>query len=72
MWNDAEIFGDDEEKNLLHKPSATILSYPLITCGEFTSKGAFKNLTGSEEENKLWKKLSLEYRVDKNTLPTFL
>jgi len=72
MWNDEEIFGSDEKKNSLHKPNATILSYPVITCGEFANKGSFKNLTGSEEENELWKKLSLECRVDKNTPPAFL
>ena len=72
MWNDEEIFGSDKEKNLLHKPNATILAYPVITCGEFAHKGSFKNLTGSEEENELWKRLSLEYRVDKNTPPAFL
>ncbi len=72
MWNDAEIFGNDEEKNLLHKPNVTILSYPVITCGEFAHKGSFINLSGSEEENELWKKLSLEHRVDKNTPPAFI
>jgi len=72
MWNDEELFGGDEEKNLLHKPNASILAYPVITCGEFAHKGSFKNLTGSEEENELWKRLSLEYRVDKNTPPAFL
>lgn len=72
MWNDAEIFGDDEKKNLLHKPNATILSYPVISCGEFGHKRSFVNLIGSEEENELWKKLSLENRVDKNTPSAFL
>ena len=72
MWNDAKIFSDDEEKNRLHRPNASVLCYPVITCGEYAHKGSFVNLSGSETENELWRDLSLENRVDKNTPPAFL
>lgn len=72
MWNDEEIFGNAMNKNLLHRPNATILSYPVITCGEYAHKGSFRHLSGCDEENETWRKLSLENRVDKNTPPAFL
>lgn len=72
LWNDEEIFGNDEEKNKYHKPNATILCYPVITCGEYAHKGSFKNLTGTEEECELWHSLSLENCVDANTPSAFL
>ena len=72
LWNDKEIFTDDQIQNKLHKPNASILCYPVITCGDHAHKGSFVNLTGSEVENELWEKLSLEKRVSKNTPPTFM
>ena len=72
MWNDEEVFGSDENKNLLHKPNATVLSYPVITCGEYAHKWSFRRLSGCDEENEIWRKLSLENRVDENTPPAFL
>jgi len=72
LWNDGSLFSDDEEENKLHKPNATILSYPVISSGEFAHKGSFKSLTGSETQNELWEYLSLENKVDKNTPPAFL
>lgn len=72
LWNDSKIFSGEEETNMLHKPNATILSYPVITYGEFAHKGSFVNLTGSETENELWRELSLENRVNSSTPPTFL
>ncbi len=35
-----------------HKPNALILSYPVITAGEWAHKGSFKNLLGKEELTK--------------------
>ncbi len=32
-----------------HKPNALVLSYPVITAGEFAHKGSFRNLLGKEE-----------------------
>ena len=72
MWNDEEVFGNDEDKNLLHRPNVTVLSYPVITCGEYAHKWSFRRLSGCDEENETWRKLSLENRVDENTPPAFL
>lgn len=72
LWNDTEIFSADEKANRLHKPDATVLCYPVITSGKYRHNGSFVNLTGSETENKLWKELSLETRVNADTAPTFI
>ena len=72
MWNDKTIFSLDTEQNELHKPNASILCYPVITCGEYAHKGSFINLTGCEKENDKWLAYSLENRVDENTPPAFL
>lgn len=72
LWNDKELFGTDEEKNRLHRPDYTILSYPVISCDEYAHKGSFITLTGQEEKTPLWDILSLEKHVDKNTPPAFI
>ena len=56
----------------MHKPNAQILSYPVITSGEFAHKDSFKNLTGTDDEVKhLWSSLSLERRITDIIPPTF-
>ena len=71
LWNSKEIFGDDEAKNRYHRPDASILCYPVITCGDYAHKNSFKNLTGMEE-CEFWNTLSLENCVDETTPETFL
>ena len=57
----------------MQKPNAQILSYPVITSGEFAHKDSFKNLTGTDDEsNHLWSSLSLERRITDIIPPTFL
>lgn len=72
MWNDETIFSSNREENEIYRPNASILCYPVITYGEHAHRGSFINLTGSETENELWKKYSLENRIDENTPPAFL
>ena len=72
LWNDREIFGDDEKENLLHKPNASILCYPVITSGAKAHQGSFINLIGEDKSDPLYTKLSLENAVDDNTPPAFL
>lgn len=72
LWNDKEIFGNDEKNNRLHRPDASILCYPVISCDDYAHKGSFIALTGQNEKTPLWDKLSLEKRVDKDTPPAFI
>ncbi len=56
----------------LEKPNALILSYPVITGGEFAHKGSVNYLYGvdaTEQERDLF---SLEKHVSQNTPPTFI
>lgn len=52
------------------KPNAVILSYPVVTIGEFTHIESRDNITGGDE--KLYDKLSVDKRVDRNTVPAFI
>lgn len=52
------------------KPDAAILSYPVVTMGEYTHGGTRSNITGKELA--LYDKLSVEKRVDKNAPPAFI
>ncbi len=72
LWNDSKIFSDDESKNRLHRPNASVLCYPVITCDEYAHKDSFIALSNSKEKTPLWDEISLEKRVDKNTPPAFI
>lgn len=64
----AKEAGDDAEKL---RPNGLILSYPVITSGEFAHRGSFEMLLGDRNEE-LARELSLEYQVNKDTPKTFL
>ncbi len=54
----------------LNKPNGMILSYPVITSGEFAHRGSFNAISAVTPE--LLEKTSLEKQVDKNTPPAFI
>ena len=55
------------------RPDAVILSYPVITSGEFAHRGSFEFLLGDLANDPEWlSRLSLETRVDGDTPPAFL
>ncbi|MBD5131776.1 MAG: alpha/beta hydrolase [Clostridiales bacterium] len=51
-------------------PDAVILSYPVVTMGEYTHEGTRSVITGGDEM--LRKNLSIDKRVDKNAVPAFI
>ena len=67
---DTNKLGIDSE---MVKPNGMILSYPVITSGEFAHTGSFECLLG-EDYNDLDKRKeqSLEFQVSRDTPPTFL
>lgn len=73
FWNKpllSETLGVDAK---MIQPNGLILSYPVITSGEFAHQGSFKNLLGDDYEDlEKRKEQSLEYQVTKDTPPTFL
>lgn len=55
------------------KPNAMILSYPVITSGQYAHRGSFQALLGNQcEDEVLLDLLSLEKQVTMETPPTFL
>lgn len=54
------------------KPNALILSYPVITSGEFAHRSSFEMLTGCKEDCEENQKFSLEKHVTDKMPPTFL
>lgn len=59
-------------KKFSNKPDALILSYPVITSGEYAHRGSFDNLLGINATDELLEHMSLEKQVSKNTPPTFI
>lgn len=53
------------------KPNGLLLSYPVISSGEFAHVGSFKALL-ADEYNEMKDEMSLENQVTKDTPPTFL
>ena len=55
------------------RPAGMILSYPVITSGKYAHKGSFANILHDEvnDEDKR-REVSLETRVDENTVPAFI
>lgn len=70
LWNDAMLSETLGVSTDMLKPNALILSYPVISSGEFAHVGSFDNLTG--EDVALREYLSLEKRVGAHVPPTFL
>lgn len=70
MWNSELIkgFGLDSEAV---RPDGMLLSYPVITSGEFAHRGSFTNLLGTQYD-KLVDEVSLENKVTKDTVPAFI
>jgi len=63
---------DGELEGVSARPDLAILSYPVITSGEFAHRGSFTNLLGEEASEDERKTMSLEHAVGENTPPTFL
>jgi acetyl esterase/lipase len=56
----------------MNAPNALILSYPVITAGEFAHQGSFNNLLGAKPEPEVLQEMSLETQVNKDLPPTFI
>ncbi|MCR5556636.1 MAG: endo-1,4-beta-xylanase, partial [Butyrivibrio sp.] len=70
-------FDDIEDKNpefnaFSNRPDGVILSYPVITTGEFTHKDSVRALLGNEPTNEELEYFSLEKQVKDNTPPCFI
>ena len=59
-------------KEMSNRPDAVLLSYPVITTGEYAHKDSFELLLGPEPTKELLVWASLEKQVSSDTPPTFL
>ena len=72
LWN------RDYVKNALgyqqgeHRPNGMILSYPVITSGEFAHRDSFKHLLLDRYSDELLAETSLEKQVSADTVPAFI
>ena len=61
----------NEDQNIL-RPDAVILSYPVITAGEYAHEGSFRLLLGDSPSDEMKELMSLEKQIKVSTPPIFL
>lgn len=71
-WHEFEKSEKGEYASVSAKPNAVILSYPVITSGEYAHKDSFKMLLGVDASEEELKYMSLEKQVTENVPPCFL
>lgn len=54
------------------RPDGMILGYPVISCGAKGHQGSFNRLLGDDADEETRRQLSLELRVDDETVPAFI
>ncbi|MDD4164684.1 MAG: alpha/beta hydrolase [Eubacteriales bacterium] len=65
----SELLGED---NIMFRPNAAILSYPVITGFDYSHSDSFDNLLGSDRTEKETRAASLETLVSEKTVPCFI
>ena len=70
-WQEAHWWQEMHLTSADVRPNALILSYPVITAGEFAHRGSFRSLTGTDDIG-AHQPHSLENLVTPDTPPTFL
>ena len=63
---------DEEYKNISARPDGVILSYPVITTGEYTHEYSVQALLGKDAPKEELEYFSLEKQVGKDTPPCFI
>lgn len=71
-WNKPYLFKQAGISEGRTKPNALILSYPVITEGEFAHKGSFENLLGLDATQELRDEMSIEKQIGEQMPPTFI
>ena len=71
FWNEEFLAKILRGENQRWRPNSLLLSYPVITSGEFAHKGSFVNLLG-DQYDALLAKVSLEKQVGEQVPPVFL
>ncbi|MDS0525626.1 alpha/beta hydrolase [Clostridium sp. SHJSY1] len=71
-YNAKELKDDKKFECISNKPNAVILSYPVISSGEYGHKVSFAALLGENPTDKELEYMSLEKQVKKDTPPIFI
>ena len=73
FWHEDFVSNKLQVSKDILKPNGMILSYPVITSGEFAHTGSFECLLGKDYNDlDKRKEQSLEFQVSRDTPPTFL
>ena len=73
MWHEEFAKASPDMAPGANRPTGMILSYPVISAGEFTHKGSFAEILGENVDNEEARRAySLELHVDENTVPTYI
>ena len=72
LWEESVIQQTLGGESRAWRPNGMILSYPVITMGEYTHQGSRDCLLGPNASMEMIQALSLELRVTPNTVPAFL
>lgn len=71
-WQEFEKSETGEYASVSARPNAVILSYPVITSGEYAHRDSFTALLGAEATEKELKYMSLEKQVTESVPPCFV
>ncbi|WP_436235196.1 alpha/beta hydrolase [Paenibacillus sp. LjRoot153] len=71
-FDEKELLLNEEYEGISNRPDAVILSYPVITSGEYGHQGSFTALFGVEPLEEELAFMSLEKHVGKDTPPIFM
>ncbi|MBQ1504271.1 MAG: alpha/beta hydrolase [Oscillospiraceae bacterium] len=73
LWKEPVLAETLGVESRLLRPDAMILSYPVITSGEFAHRDSFVKLLGENQDDEAWlSAMSLEKRVDSSAPPAFI
>ncbi len=73
LYNSEYVTSAIEMPENYARPAGMILAYPVISSGEYAHRGSIENILHDEKDDEAaLLKVSLETRVDENTVPTFL
>ena len=73
LYNSEYVTSAIEMPENYARPAGMILAYPVISGGEYAHRGSIDNILHDERDDEAARlKVSLETRVDENTVPTFL
>ena len=74
FWQQEFVWKGIAPQGEMVQPDGLILSYPVISSGEFGHRGSFEQLTGAGKENAgaLWDFLSLEKQAGAQVPPVFM